>query len=162
MQLICICHFKSTFFHTQHYEPFFRLLFKSNIFFRYASPQSVKYFRRKYVELLKLCVPLDLSRTCLHVLNHFCLLNLVHSFDLSCLFEVWNHSKASINQFTPYILPIFYWSFMQSCDACVVLNFNSHIYVILCIFWRERTTYLWVFLSQSVWVAPINEMKTKT
>lgn len=41
-------------------------------FFQYAFLQSVKYFRRKYVELLKLCVPLDLSRSCLHIFNHFC------------------------------------------------------------------------------------------
>lgn len=85
----------------------------------------MKYFRRKYLELLKLCVPLDLSRSCLHIFNHFCPLNWVHSFGLSCLFEVWNQSRASINQFTPYILPIFYWSCMQTCDACVTIQCES-------------------------------------
>lgn len=124
----------------------------------------MKYFRRKYLELLKPSVPLDLSRSCLHIFNHFCPLNWALALGRSCLCEVSNHSKASINQFTPYILSIFYWCFMQTSDACVLHSFKHHVFMWYFVYFEERMAYLYVFLSLSMRakVTLIIKLKLKT
>lgn len=133
------------------FPPFVQYISRT-FYFLNALLQSGKYFRRKCLELLKLFVPLDLNRSCLHIFNHFCPLHCVCIQPLCCLYEVWNHSTAPINQFTPC-------SYFCRCFIGVsyrliwrMRDTHSHIFMWYFVYFEDKNLipmYFCIFITQS-------------